>query len=126
MFKFGDTHIRRGVGTTGAWTLGTFAADLAPYDGMTSVGILVVPIGSDIANWQDLPAELQPLLPRTAPVGPVLVDLAALRPRAERLLQTTPATSREATRALLFGFDAIVLLTVSARATWQLTGFPPP
>ena len=126
MFKFGDNHIRRGVGTTGAWTLGTFAADLATYDGMTSVGILVVPIGSDIANWQGLPAELRPLLPRTAPVGPVLVDLAALRPRAERLLQATPATSREATRALLFGFDAIVVLPVSAHATWQLTGFPPP
>ena len=126
MFKFGDNHVQRGVGTTGAWTLGTFAADLATYDGMTSVGILVVPIGSDIASWKDLPAELRPLLPSTAPAGPVLVDLAALRPVAERLLQATPSTSREATRALLFGFDAIVVLPRSAHATWQLTGFPPP
>ena len=126
MFKFGDNHVRRGVGETGAWTLGTFAADLATYDGMTSVGILVVPIGSDIATWKDLPARLQPLLPRIAPAGPVLVDLAALRPRAEGLLQATPAASREATRALLFGFDAIVVLPGSAHATWQLTGFPPP
>lgn len=30
MLKFGDNHIRRGVGSTGAWTLGTFMPILRP------------------------------------------------------------------------------------------------
>ena len=126
LFKFGDNHVRRGVGTTGAWTLGTFVADLATFDGMGSVGILVVPIGSDIPDWQSLPADLRTLLPKVSPEGPILIDLAAVRPLAERLLDAAPATSREATRSLLFGFDAIVVLPGSSRASWKLTGFPPP
>ena len=32
----------RGVGSTGAWTLGTFAADLATFNGLQAYGILVV------------------------------------------------------------------------------------
>ena len=126
LFKFGDNHIRRGVGTTGAWTLGTFAADLATFDGLDSVSMLVVPIGSDIPDWQHLPEELRPYLPRAAPPGPVLIDLTALRPIATELLQAAPSTSRDAARLLLFGFDAIVVLPHSAPATWQLTGFPTP
>jgi hypothetical protein len=126
LFKFGDNHIRRGVGTTGAWTLGTFIADLATYDGMDAYGILVVPIGADIADWAHLPAELAPLLPPEQPAEPVLVDLAALRASAQVYVDAAPPGAQEATRELLFGFDAIVVLPGSAQATWTLTGFAPP
>jgi len=126
MFKFGDNHIRRGVGSTGAWTLGTFIADLATFDAMDAYGILVVPIGSDISDWKHLPAELRPLLPITPPTGPVLVDLAALRSHADAVISTAAADARADTRSLLYGFDAIVVLPGSSPATWKLTGFSRP
>ena len=126
LFKFGDNHIRRGVGSTGAWTLGTFAADLATFDGMEAYGVLVVPIGSDVPDWRHLPAELVPLLPLERPTQPVLVDLAALRPSARTCIAAASPQAREATRELLFGFDAIAVLPDSAPATWKLTGFTPP
>jgi hypothetical protein len=126
VFKFGDNHIRRGVGTTGAWTLGTFIADLATYDGMNAYGILVVPIGAEIADWAHLPAALVPLLPPGRPAQPVLVDLAALRANAPAYVDAAPAGAQEATRQLIFGYDAIVVLPNSAPATWRLTGFAPP
>jgi hypothetical protein len=126
LFKFGDNHIRRGVGSTGAWTLGTFVADLATFDSMAAYSILVVPIGSDVHDWQHLPMELRSLLPDALPAGPVLIDLAALRPIADAIVNSSPIDAREATRATLFGFDAIVVLPDSAPATWHLTGFRTP
>ena len=126
LFKFGDNHIRRGVGSTGAWTLGTFVADLATYDGMQAYSILVAPIGSDVPDWRHLPAEMVPLLPTKRPAGPTLVDLTALRPKAQEYIDAAPVAAREATRELLFGFDAIVVLPDSRHATWKLTGFSPP
>lgn len=126
LFKFGDNHIRRGIGATGAWTLGTFAADLAAYSGMDSVGMLVLPIGSDVPDWPHLPEELRPLLPKALPSGPILIDLAELRPRSAELFRGVPARSRDATRTVLFGFDDIVVLPGSSPATWRLTGFSPP
>jgi hypothetical protein len=126
LFKFGDNHIRRGVGSTGAWTLGTFVADLATFDSMAAYSILVVPIGSDVHDWQHLPMELRSLLPDALPAGPVLIDLAALRPNADAIVNSSPIDAREATRATLFGFDAIVVLPDSAPATWHLTGFRTP
>jgi len=126
LFKFGDNHIRRGVGTTGAWTLGTFIAELATYNGLNAYGILVVPIGSEIPDWAHLPAALVPLLPADDPAQPLLVDLTELRSNAQAYLDAAPADAREATRGLMFGFDAIVVLPNSDHATWRLTGFPPP
>jgi hypothetical protein len=126
LFKFGDNHIRRGVGSTGAWTLGTFAADLATFDSLDCYGILVVAIGGDVADWQHVPAELRPLLPTARPGGAVLIDLAALRPHAGTVVEAGPAATRDAVRATLFGFDAIVVLPNSAPATWRLTGFGAP
>ena len=126
LFKFGDNHIRRGVGSTGAWTLGTFVADLAIYDGMDAYGVLVVPIGSDVPDWRHLPAEMVPLLPSERPTEPTLIDLTALRPNARKYIDAAPVETREATRELLFGFDAIVVLPDSGPATWKFTGFHPP
>lgn len=125
LFKFGDNHVRRGVGSTGAWTLGTFASELAAFDSASAYGILVVPIGTAISDWSHLPDELKPLLPASRPPGPVLVDLTALRPRAQAVVATAPAAVREQVRAMLFGFDGIVVLPDSAPATWRLTGFGP-
>ena len=126
LFKFGGNHMRRGVGSTGAWTLGTFAADLATFDGMEAYGILVVAIGSNIPDWSHLPPELAPLLPSERPSTPVLVDLSALRPEAKAYIDRATPGAREETRALLFGFDALVVLPDSAPATWHLTGFMTP
>ena len=126
LFKFGDNHIRGGVGSTGAWTLGTFVADLATYDGMDAYSILVVPVGGDVPDWRHLPAELVPLLPAERPQQPTVVDLGTLRPHADSYIDAAPVAVRQATRGVLFGFDAIVVLPDSAPASWKLTGFPPP
>jgi hypothetical protein len=126
LFKFGDNHIRRGVGSTGAWTLGTFAADLATFDGMDAYGVLVVAIGSNIPDWSHLPSELAPLLPAERPTSPVLIDLAALRPEAKAFIDKAAPAARDDTRGILFGFDALVVLPDSAPATWRLTGFSAP
>ena len=59
------------------------------------------------------------------PGGPVLVDLATLRLHADAMLAGVDASARDQVRALLFGFDAIVVLPDSAPATCRLTGFAP-
>jgi hypothetical protein len=126
LFKFGDNHIRRGIGSTGAWTLGTFATDLATFNGMDAYSILVVAIGSNVPDWAHLPPELRPILPTKLPGGPELIDLKIIRPHADAVIADAEIVSREETRAVLFGFDAIILLPNSGPATWLFTGFPPP
>jgi hypothetical protein len=42
------------------------------------------------------------------------------------VVEAGPAATRDAVRATLFGFDAIVVLPNSAPATWRLTGFGAP
>jgi len=125
MFKFGGWHMYRGKSPGQAYTIGNFAHEFAIWNGMRAYGITVLAIGGN-AQWDDVPGWMRTLLPRQLPDTPVLVDLQPLKPYARPLREPVDVEDQWETRDLLQGFDAIVVLPHSAKASWDLTGFNPP
>jgi hypothetical protein len=72
--------------------------------------MLVVFLGKDYRSYTDYPAWLRPLLPATEPTAPVLVDLRALRPYQRLFREQVSAEDLWEQRAVLHGYDAIVVL----------------
>ena len=126
LFKFGGNHMTRGLGTTGAWTLGGLVHDLAALNGETAYGVCVFAVGGSTPDWAQAPDLLRPLLPDARPIGPVLIDLQALRPQAQAYVDQASAESRTALHDLIFGYEALVVLPDSQAASWRLTGFAAP
>ena len=48
-------------------------------NGMEAYGMYVMMLGDNYASYADYPAWLHPLLPKTEPQSPVVVDLRPLR-----------------------------------------------
>lgn len=125
MFKFGSWHMYRGKSPGQAYTIGNFAHEHAIWNGLEAYGIYVIALGGHAA-WADVPAWLRPLLPAEPPKGPLLIDLRPLKPYGRPLREAVAEADQWQLRDLLQGFDAIVILPHSRKATWELTGFPPP
>ena len=125
-FKFGGNHMMRGLGSTGAWTLGGLLHDLAALNGATAYGVCVFAVGGSTPDWAQAPDLLRPLLPAARPREAVLIDLQALRPIAQAYVDQASAESRNALHDLIFGYDALVVLPNSRAASWRLTGFSNP
>ena len=126
MLKFGGWHMYHGKSPGQAFTIGNFAHEYAVANGSHAYGLYVIALGGHTATMADLPTWLKPLLPKDLPPTPVVVDLRALQ-RFVRPLERQVAVADQADlRDLLMGFDAIVILPASRKATWDLTGFPPP
>lgn len=122
MFKFGGWHMYRGKSPGQAYTIGNFAHELAIFNGMKAYGISVLPIGGH-GTWADVPAWMRPLLPPEPPKTTVLIDLRALHPYVRLLRENVAAGEQWQLRDFLLGFDALVILPDSAKASWELTGF---
>jgi hypothetical protein len=73
----------------------------------------VIFLGDGYRSYQDYPAWLRTLLPASAPAVPTLIDLRALRPYQRLLRDQVAAEDLWQQRAVLHGFDAIVVLTGS-------------
>ena len=124
-FKFGSWHMLRGRNPGGAWTISNLAHEFAIANGKQAYGIDVVAFGGYTA-YADAPPWLRPLLPPTAPETPVLVDLKPLRPLGRFFAEQVEEKYRQRLRDEIHGFEALIVLPNSAKATWDLTGFPVP
>jgi hypothetical protein len=123
MFKFGGEHMFRGLDPVSAFPIGNFAHEFAIANGMEAYGVLVVPTGT-YAKLGDYPAYERLLLPKGEPTRPVVVDLRSLR-NYQRFFRAKVAVEDQwLFRALINGYDAIVILPNSRRATFERTGFP--
>jgi hypothetical protein len=120
MFKFGAWHMYRGKSPGRAYTIGNFAHEHAIWNGLEGYGVYVIAVGGHGA-WEDIPTWLHPLLPDELPKDPLLIDLRPLKPYDRPLRETVAAADQAQFQDLLLGFDAIIILPNSRKATWELT-----
>jgi hypothetical protein len=123
MFKFGDTHMIRGLDPVSAFPIGNLAHEFAISNGMEAYGIEIVPTG-DYAKITDHPAYMRVLFPKDPPTAPVLIDLRALRNYQRSFRAKVAVEDQWLFRGFINGYDAIVILPNSRKATFALTGFP--
>jgi hypothetical protein len=121
MFKFGANHLYHGKNPTQAFPIGNLAHEVAIAQGSRAYGVFVIALGDDYRTYEDYPAWMRPLLPAVEPRVPTLVDLRALRPY-QRLFKTTAPEELWQLRALLHGYDALVLLPGSRPGERKLGG----
>jgi hypothetical protein len=102
LVKSGHTHLGRGRGPTGVWTLGNFLSELAIAEGARSLHLYV------ILNWEDLGESwLAPFVPYLAVSENTVIDLRPLEPWAAwgRLGRLDARLEQ-----LLRGYDMLVVL----------------
>ncbi len=126
LFKMGSWHMYRGKSPGQAHTIANLAHEMAFLNGMEAYGIHVISVGGYVPGLSDHPAWMRPLLPDALPETPIVIDLRPLKPWAGLFAGLAPEVDRWQVRDLIQGFDALVLLPNSRRATWDLTGFPAP
>lgn len=124
-FKFGGWHMYRGKSPGQAYTIGSFAHEFAIWNRSQAYGVMVLAYGG-YGSWDETEAWLKPLLPATLPTQPLLIDLRPLKPYGRPLRDSVAAADQWQLRDALQGYDAIVILPASRKASWELTGFPLP
>lgn len=120
MFKMGLWHMYRGKSPGQAYTIGNFAHEFAIANGKEAFGVAVIPTG-EYSEYSKLPIWLKPILPTVEPAEPVVIDLASIKPIVGRLSAQVPEGVRWQLRDFVHGFDAVVLLPASRKATTELT-----
>ncbi|TXG80294.1 MAG: hypothetical protein E6R11_01300 [Rhodocyclaceae bacterium] len=125
MFRFGANHMYHGKNPTQAFPIGNLAHELAIVNGKHAYGLYILGLGG-YTQWGDLPSWMKPILPASQPTAPLLIDLRPLRPVARYYARQVAEADRWELRDLIQGFDAVVLLPNSSKASWSLTGQPQP
>ena len=121
MFKFGANHLYHGKNPTQAFPIGNLAHEMARANGATGFGLYVIALGDGYRSYADYPAWLHPLLPAEPPRTPTIVDLRALRPYQRLFREGVAPDQVWEQRAVLHGYDAIVILPRS-RAGERMLG----
>ena len=119
--KFGAGHMYRGRGLLSAWTIGNFLHEFAISNGKDAFGMYVMAVKED--GWAGEDVWLNPILPKDAPAGPIVIDLAALRPVAAAYTAGLSDKDAQSLLDLIHGYEALVVLPHSQPASWTLTGF---
>ncbi|HEU4457052.1 MAG TPA: hypothetical protein VFR81_28545 [Longimicrobium sp.] len=134
MFRFGANHMQRGRTPIGIFDLGTAVHELAEMNGGRAFGLLTVPgrgtrrSALDPRDMTYVPAPpdpsawAKPLHDLAEPEGWTVYDLRPLRApiMAGTLDNLSPALTR-----VIFGFDAVVVLTGSTPSTLLRSAAPP-
>jgi len=118
--KFGGNHLMRGLSATNVPSLGNFISEWSLSEGIGFFNIMVDCHGgyaTDPRTGEPVPCESYfntqgTMFEGVADEGPVVIDLAALRP----LASSTPGLDENA-RQLIFAFDAYVVLPDVSGAT---------
>jgi hypothetical protein len=120
MMKFGSSHMVRGRSFTQVFDLGTLASELADVNGSRSFGVLMLGgagtshavIDPRVFRSMEVPVQIepwmQPFYDAADPARWTVIDLRPLRARVPSL-----GTLPDQTRQVLYGFDAIVILSGS-------------
>ena len=122
MFKFGANHLYHGKNPTQAFPIGNLAHEMAIANGATAFGLYVIALGDGYRSYADYPAWLHPLLPAEPPRAPTIIDLRALRPYQRLFREGVAPDQVWEQRALLHGYDAIVILPGSRAGERVLGG----
>ena len=122
LFKLGANHLYHGKNPTQAFPIGNFAHEFAIANGAEAYGLYVIFLGEGYRSYTDYPAWLRSLLPAVEPTAPVLVDLRALRPYQRLFREQVSAEELWEQRAVLHGYDAIVVLPGSRPGERTLGG----
>jgi hypothetical protein len=122
VFKFGANHLYHGKNPTQAFPIGNFAHEFAIANGAEAYGMYVIFLGEGYRSYTDYPAWLRSLLPAVEPTAPVLVDLRALRPYQRLFRERVSAEELWEQRAVLHGYDSIVVLPGSRPGERTLGG----
>ena len=122
MFKFGANHLYHGKNPTQAFPIGNLAHEMAIANDATGFGLYVIALGDGYRSYEDYPAWLRPLLPPQPPRTPTVVDLRALRPYQRLFREGVAPDQVWEQRALLHGYDAIVILPGSRAGERVLGG----
>ncbi len=122
MFKFGGNHLYHGKNPTQAFPIGNLAHEMAIANESAAFGLFVIMLGDGYRSYDDYPAWLRPLLPAEAPSAPTIVDLRALRPYQRLFREGVAPDQVWEQRALLHGYDAIVILPGSREGVRMLGG----
>lgn len=120
MMKFGFSHMMRGRTVTNVFDLGSLASELADVNGSRSFGVLMLGgagasqavVDPRVFRSMEVPIEMEPWMrpfyDAADPARWTVIDLRPLRARIPRL----GALPDEA-RQVLYGFDAVVILSGS-------------
>lgn len=120
MMKFGSSHMVRGRSFTQVFDLGTLASELADVNGSRSFGVLMLGgagtshavVDPRVFRSMEVPVEVpawaQPFYDAADPRRWTVIDLRPLRARIPRL-----GALPDQTRQVLYGFDAVVILSGS-------------
>jgi hypothetical protein len=122
MFKFGANHLYHGKNPTQAFPIGNLVHEMAIANDATGFGLYVIALGDGYRSYADHPAWLQPLLPAEPPRTPTIIDLRALRPYQRLFREGVAPEQVWEQRALLHGFDVIVILPGSRAGERVLGG----
>ena len=122
MFKFGANHLYHGKNPTQAFPIGNLAHEMAIANGATAFGLYVIALGDRYRSYEDFPAWLHPLLPAEPPRAPTIIDLRALRPYQRLFREGVAPDQVWEQRALLHGYDVIVILPGSRAGERVLGG----
>ena len=120
MMKFGSSHMVRGRSFTNVFDLGTLASEIADVNGSRSFGVLMVGGAgtthavidprafTTVEAPVEVPAWARPFYDAADPARWTVFDLRPFRARIPRLGEI-PETLRQ----VLYGFDAVVILSGS-------------
>jgi hypothetical protein len=129
MMKFGAYHMARGRTFTNVFDLGTLASELADVHGSRSFGVLMMAgegsrqavIDPRVFRSSEAPVEVEawarPFLAAADPARWTVIDLRPIRARIPRL-----GSLPEDTLKVLYGFDAVVVLSGSGPQHDIVTG----
>lgn len=127
MFKFGDWHMFRGMGPSGAYTTGNFAHEFAIANGMQAVGIELIPLRKEVNYDKDIPDYMRAVLPPKPPTEPTLIDLRPLRPVGKQFRERVADKADQwLNRAFVNGYEFVLILPNSRHADMKLSGLKSP
>jgi len=132
LLKFGHWHLYRGLTPTRVPSLGHFMYDFARVNGLGFFSIAIVPFNprNDYGAFaaHESSRYLKPFAPLAADGRWILVDLRPFReyPRRRALIAAAALEGEAADElaALVYGFDALLLLGGAEPATFEVTGVP--
>lgn len=125
MFKFGDGHMFRGMGPTTAYTIGNFAHEFAISNGKQAIGIQLFALRKD-RTYADLDGWVKVFMPATAPTQPTLIDLRPMRLSGRLFRAKVKPEDQWLARNFVNGYDFILVIPDSRRATMALSGLKTP
>ena len=121
LIKAGSNHLLRGRSLTNVFSLGTFLHEFAIANRRRALTLVMLPIREEWTGFEQVPAELRPLLPSRDLAAATLVDLRPLRAHLHRRqnfgLEGDPL---RAFQTLVYGADFALFLP-SGPASFRLT-----